>query len=230
MARLGGLLGFGGLAIATAAIHVIVSNSQFREKEAMRVLADKMPLLEDSTDHWEMPCLSEKQVAEAISGLDLSTSGVLAFRTLGATPVFQMGLVSFDGSLPMATESVRDLLNEPNAGQAFRKLLHLPVSTKPGKLYALCGLYLKDKGNFEAEAEWLRNYGGEVPTQSGCFVTMAPVQDIIGKADETTAPADTLSRSTIASGDLPRMMEDYVNSHRDSKTGQFLRKDGTRIP
>jgi len=111
-----------------------------------------------------------------IGSVHLSKEGDDAVEVLRTARAFSDAAVGFAGITPETVASFRMLLEEPNADGAFKSLLG--TSTKPGKLYALAGLYFTDREYMEdAAAEFLED-GSRVETNFGCIIDSQRVSDL----------------------------------------------------
>ncbi len=109
---------------------------------------------------------------------------------LKKSEVFRLGPVGFAPETPPEEFALRMLMAEDDCPSQFKRLFD--EGSIAGKLYALTGLYYKDRSTFNELASGLREDSRSVPRQTGCLVFTQTVKEII---------------KSIESGDFDRDMQ-----------------------
>jgi hypothetical protein len=90
---------------------------------------------------------------------------------------FALGGVGVAGTMSAGERALRDLLHQPNA---VARLEGLISSASPaGKLYALLGLRLRDRGAYERALEKCRTTDAKVATARGCMLSQESFRDLL---------------------------------------------------
>lgn len=115
----------------------------------------------------------------------IQTDQIKEYEKLTTAPIFSIGEVGYVPQISESELALRSLLNESNAIELLRSLLS-NAKTLPGKMYALYGLYTKDREVFKQE---LRRYKAErktegvVNTQSGCVIMPLNEDVVLSRID-----------------------------------------------
>jgi hypothetical protein len=105
----------------------------------------------------------------------------LAAEILRTTDRFTSVVVGAAGITSTQALAWRVVFQSPAADSVFTSLLN--DATRPGQLFALAGLHIKDHDAYVQGAARQRAQGGEVSTQFGCIVSQQPVAGILDKMD-----------------------------------------------
>jgi hypothetical protein len=104
----------------------------------------------------------------AAVGDDCVKSMKSRYEGIRTTDVFKDSRVGYAGETPKEVHEFRCILKQPDASKIFSELLS--QSRLPGKLYALSGLYLTDRHNFENVVRAHEKNKSEVTAMFGCIV------------------------------------------------------------
>jgi len=152
-----------------------------RATDCVRPPAPSEPIvvLDPSPEDLDLPSL-----------VGLSDAGLLSLKVLAEATHFTGDRVGEGGSAPVQVEAWRILAREPDAAHAFRYLARGCGGSSPGKLFGLCGLWLKDRVAFLDEFAALKEDCGDatVPTFFGCLLGETPVADLLPAIEDGTFP------------------------------------------
>ena len=117
----------------------------------------------------------------AAPALDLSGRGRMAYSVLRRAEAFQGIAVGYAGGISIGVLAMQDLLQEPQAVEAFTQLTS--EATPEGQLYALCGLRLTDRQRYEALLPAYRADRRNVAVnRAGCIIAAESMGDVVGAA------------------------------------------------
>jgi hypothetical protein len=108
-----------------------------------------------------------------------------AYEQLLHAPIFSIGPVGFAAQTSESELALNLLLNEKEAVAVLKDLL-ANATTLAGRMYALYGLYVKDREVFKQELKRYkaeRGMEGVVATQSGCII-MPEKEEVVVKKIE----------------------------------------------
>ena len=109
--------------------------------------------------------------------LALNPQGQAAYRTLKNTSTFALGGIGFTGAISEPEKALRVLLKQKDASAAFQALLQ--EARIEGQLYALIGLWWKDRQAFRQKIAAYRSLNVEATTMHGCIKSGRPVAAIV---------------------------------------------------
>lgn len=119
-----------------------------------------------------------------------------ALSELLGTETFADEFVGYEQVTSRQVEAFRVLLDQPDAAEVFTELLER--GSTAGQLYALCGLYLTDREQFEAALPSYLESEQSVRRAAGGLVWTSPVAEVVGRSRLDQAGRD------IVSGAYPR--------------------------
>lgn len=99
-----------------------------------------------------------------------------SLQALMETEVFAGARVGYAGAVPEQAYAFNSLLEEQDAAELFSAILQ--EGQLAGRLYALCGLYLVDRGTFDEVIDEYLSSQEEVSTFMGCIMSTQPVSVI----------------------------------------------------
>ena len=99
--------------------------------------------------------------------------------------------IGFGGTTPPTVYAYRDLLDHPNADDAFKELIE--EGTMPGRLYGLAGVYFTDPSSLPDLSGRFLESSESVPAFFGCILSDTQVKDLAQR---------------IVDGSLPRELRD----------------------
>jgi len=95
---------------------------------------------------------------------------------------FALGGVGVAGQTSTGEFAFQAVLKDRNAAHLFKAVFL--QGTEEGKLYALCGVRVKDRSAFDGYASPVVSTNAEVTTQSGCTVRHEKATDVVKRIRE----------------------------------------------
>ena len=105
-----------------------------------------------------------------------------AFDLLLKTREFSTGPKGYSGSMAKQVCAFQTILEQPDSVEAFVDLQWR--SQVAGQLFALCGLYLKDRNRYDRLIHGYANDQREVTSYSGCIGRSRKASDLLTEVPE----------------------------------------------
>jgi hypothetical protein len=112
-----------------------------------------------------------------LESLIVSAEGKTAVRELVEAERFETGFVGFAGSPSSYINRFNTVLRETEAARLFKYIFD--EGSTAGKLYALSGLYLTDREEFNRAADIMKKSGQTVQVLNGCLISDESVAKIV---------------------------------------------------
>lgn len=112
-----------------------------------------------------------------LDSLNVSIEGDVAVHALIKAERFDTGYVGFAGTASASIVDLNTVLKERDAAELFKYIFE--NGSTAGKLYALNGLYLTDRDEFQRSADVMKKSGQTVRVLNGCLMSDKEVSKII---------------------------------------------------
>jgi len=98
--------------------------------------------------------------------------------------------IGFGGTTPPTVYAYRDLLDHPNADDAFKDLIE--EGTMPGRLYGLAGVYFTDPSSLPDLSRRFLESSESVPAFFGCILSDTRVKELAQRIVDGSLPRELL--------------------------------------
>jgi hypothetical protein len=153
------------------------------------------------------PVSAQETAAPETSGLpslEVPKTREDALRVLRTTDWFADVFIGFAGSPSAEACAFAMVMRQPDATQLFQTLIGR--ARKAGQMYALSGLYLRDRDLFAKEVVRYEGDTSYVRTMSGCLAGRVRVRELVH--------GESADHDDIASGDYPRRFAGFKGCTR----------------
>ncbi len=125
-----------------------------------------------------------------------------AYLVLANAQIFMSAAIGAAGDEPSTVPALKRLISDPHGTSAFTELAQ--IATKPGQLYALCGLYFTDQATFVRLLSRFKHDDSRIPTMFGCVGGSERVSRIVNAPTPCTTERTYSCELDIAGGGFPR--------------------------